>query len=162
MSLFRSLIYHSFPDLPYFREPQVQSDMANILFLHAATHVDIGYRQGMHELLAPIYLAIDYDSLDKWTTSVQERDLLELCDRTWVAADAWALFGAVMDAVNPWYEWREPTNSQNKSAEDGLQPYVAPVVTICNRIQNQYLSNVDPTLWRRMSELGIEPQLYGM
>jgi TBC1 domain family member 5 len=86
-----------------------------------------------------------------------------LADRTWVAADAFALFRVVMEAANPWYEWQEPANNQKKkSPEDGLHPYAAPVVAICNRIQNQYLSNVDPTLWRRMSELGIEPQLYGM
>ncbi|KIM28970.1 hypothetical protein M408DRAFT_8402 [Serendipita vermifera MAFF 305830] len=154
-------VQRTFPELPYFREPQVQSDMTNVLFLHSATHADIGYRQGMHELLAAIFLAVDYDSLDKWTATVHGEELLEMCDRTWVAADAWALFGVVMEAVNPWYEWREPANSQKKS-DDGIQSYVAPVVAVCNRLQNQYLSNIDPTLWRRMSELGIEPQLYGI
>ncbi|CAG7846481.1 SubName: Full=Related to molybdenum cofactor biosynthetic protein {ECO:0000313/EMBL:CCA66895.1} [Serendipita indica DSM 11827] len=155
----RQDVQRTFPDLSYFREPEVQSDLTNILFLHAAKHPEIGYRQGMHEILAAIFLAVDYDSLDRWTSSVDDRDILEMCDRTWVAADAWSLFGLVMNSMNIWFEWREPTGAP-KETENGLNPYVAPIVTTSNRIQNQYLSNVDPTLWRKMSELGIEPQLF--
>lgn len=158
----RQDVQRTFPDLPYFRDPQVQYDLSNVLFLHATNHPDIGYRQGMHELLAAIFLAVDRDSLDKWTSTVQDTDILDMCDRTWVAADAWSLFSIVMEGVNPWYEWREPPVTRLNPLDDGLRPYTAPISTICNRIQNQYLSNVDPTLWRRMSELGIEPQIYGM
>lgn len=151
-----------FPDIPYFRDVQVQADLTAVLYLHSATHPNIGYRQGMHELLASIFLAIDYDSVDHWSTAIQDKNILEMCDRTWVAADAWSLFEVIMRAVNPWYEWQDPTPSGSKESEGSVQPYVTPIVTVCNRIQNQYLSKVDPTLWRKLSEVGIEPQLYGM
>lgn len=62
----------------------------------------------------------------------------------------------------PRYEWKEPAVIDRQDLEGGVNPYIAPIVTACNRIQNQHLSSVDPTLWRRMSELGVEPQLYGM
>jgi TBC1 domain family protein 5 len=116
----------------------------------------------MHELLASIFLTVDYDSLDHWTSGIQDKDILEMCDRTWVAADAWYLFGIVMEHVNPWYEWRESPSKGLQSSTEGLQPYSAPIVNICDRIQNLHLKNVDPTLWRRMNEVGIEPQLFGM
>ena len=154
-------LFLRFPDLSYFREPEVQSDLTKVLFLHAAKHLEIGYRQGMHEILAAIFLAVDYDSLDRWTSSVEDRDILEMCDRTWVAADSWSLFGLVMNSMNVWFEWREPPGGP-KETENGLNSYVAPIVAVSNRIQNQYLSNVDPTLWRKMNELGIEPQLFLM
>lgn len=85
----------------------------------------------MHEVLATIFLAVDYDSLDKWTSPVHDPDTLEMCDRTWVAADAWSLFNDVMEAVNSWYEWREPQVTQLNPAEEGLRPYTAPIVTVC-------------------------------
>ncbi|KAG8867855.1 hypothetical protein FRC20_004674 [Serendipita sp. 405] len=155
-------VQRTFPELSYFREKQVQTDLTNVLYLHAVKHSDIGYRQGMHELLAAIFLAVDYDSLDRWTSSVHEKDILDICDRNWVGADAWHLFSLVMGAITPWYEWRELARTDLTDSNEGLTPYTAPIVAICNRMQNQYLSSVDPTLWRRMSELGIEPQLYGI
>lgn len=84
----------------------------------------------MHELLATIFLALDYDSLDKWTSSVHDSDVLEMCDRTWVAADAWSLFSIMMEGLNSWYEWREPEISRLNSADDGLRPYSVPIVTV--------------------------------
>jgi TBC1 domain family protein 5 len=48
----------SFPDIGYFRDDDVQQQLTNILFLYAVMHPDIEYRQGMHELLAPVYYAV--------------------------------------------------------------------------------------------------------
>lgn len=106
----------SFPDLEYFRDPQVQYDLTNILYIQAAANPDVSYRQGMHELLASIYLVVDSDSLDRWTSSVQENDILDICDRTWVAADAWALFEVMMQGMNTWCVFHVP----------GLQIFILP------------------------------------
>ena len=37
--------------------------MTDILFIFAKLTPEVGYRQGMHELLAPILWTVDYDSL---------------------------------------------------------------------------------------------------
>jgi hypothetical protein len=42
----------------YFRNEDIQHQLTNILFLYCQMHPDIGYRQGMHELLAPLFYAI--------------------------------------------------------------------------------------------------------
>src|SRR6266576_6444442 len=110
----------------------------------------------MHELLAPLYHAVQYDSVrcseDQDPTTFQE-----ICSRMWVAADAWALFNIVMNGVSRWYEWREsPDRSLHLSshvqldiARGGtqLRPYVAPIVRTCNDIQTTLLRAVDPPLW---------------
>ena len=101
-----SQCYLRFPDIGYFRDPQVQTQLTNILFLYSATHSDIGYRQGMHELLAPLFYAVDFDSITEGTPA--DPELAEYCSRTWVAADAWVLFRVVMGGVNIWYAWQEP------------------------------------------------------
>lgn len=141
----------------------------------------------MHELLAPLYYAVDFDSI---SLSAAPSPVEEFCSRVWVAADAWALFSSVMRGVGRWYEWREskvanfPDNtvttptSMNGSGKNplashvhlnleggpgmGMQPYVAPIVETCNKIQSVLLKSVDPPLWKSLQASGIEPQMYGM
>ena len=165
--------YHSsilsFPDIGYYRAPEVQSQLASILFLYAVLHPDVGYRQGMHELLAPLYYAVDYDSLPD-TSDPDPDDLSDLCARRWVAADAWVLFDRVMGGAGQWYEWREAPQRQvpavaglvHLNGQGGIEPYVAPILQACNRVQRELLKSADPLLWGRLQAEGIEPQMYGM
>ncbi|GBE80030.1 RabGAP/TBC protein [Sparassis crispa] len=167
-------VERTFPDVGYFRDPEVQAQLTNILFVHSVMHPDVGYRQGMHELLAPLYFAVDYDSVTEDEPGLDDSPVKEFCSRTWVASDAWSLFVSVMRGVGRWYEWRESQSPADTSplgshvqlnipsGETRLKPYVAPIVDACNRIQSTYLKSVDPELWRRMQSAGIEPQIYGI
>ena len=165
----------SFPDIDYFRSPDVQLQLTNILFLYSQTHTTIGYRQGMHELLAPLFYAVDWDSVPDNTFLQSEMN--EFCSRDWVAADSWVLFDAVMRGVGQWYEWRETPPALPSATTSPLHghiqldlpndqfdttPYVTPVVKVCNRIQSTLLKNIDPILWKSVHDAGIEPQIYGM
>lgn len=168
----------SFPDIGYFRDIDVQNQLTNILYLYSISNPAIGYRQGMHELLAPLYYAVDYDTIppDGDDPNIQDPELQEMCSRTWVPADAWALFLSVMHGVSRWYEWRETDDSGGTGqtspfpnhvqlSPDGkvnLKPYVAPIVQACNYVQSTLLRTVDPLLWKKMQAAGIEPQIYGM
>ncbi len=160
-------LYRSFPDIGYFRAPAVQSQLASILFLYAVLYPHVGYRQGMHELLAPIYYAVDFDSLPDTSES---DDFSELCARRWVAADAWALFDSVMSGAGQWYEWRELPQRQVRTVaglvhlngQGSTAPHVTPILHACNRVQGELLQSVDPVLWERLQAEGIEPQMYGM
>lgn len=164
-----------FPDIGYFRDSDVQYQLTNILYLYSVSVPNIGYRQGMHELLAPLYHAVDYDSIPQ-DVDTAEPQMKELCSRDFVAADAWALFLAVMKGVSRWYEWREPDSvataggfsplpNHVQLTSDGkldLKPYVARIVQDCNHLQGTLLRTVDPILWKTLHGTGIEPQIYGM
>ncbi|KAJ3550663.1 hypothetical protein NM688_g5023 [Phlebia brevispora] len=166
-------VERTFPDIGYFREPEVQTQLTNILFLYSVSHPDIGYRQGMHELLAPLYYAIDYDSVPE-DAELDDVNVKEFASRAWVAADAWALFSRIMLGVGRWYEWQEPKGSPkgttplpshvhlSATPDVVLKPYVAPIIEACNRIQSTLLKSVDPQLWRSLQSSGIEPQIYGI
>lgn len=163
---------HRFPDIEYFRDPEVQSQLTLILYVHSVTHPEIGYRQGMHELLAPVLYTLDFDSVDPLESN--DADLTVLCNRTWVAADAWAIFGVIMEGVNGWYEWREPpppslpSPLKSQFRHGGPQgpvdtkPYVAPIVLACQQLQADFLKSSDPVLWKSLQKSGVEPQIYGM
>ncbi|KAG5646643.1 hypothetical protein DXG03_002633 [Asterophora parasitica] len=134
----------------------------------------------MHEVLASLYYAVAYDSLPapQPGTALDNADVHEVCSRTWVAGDAWALFESVMSSLSKWYEWREqpqnPTSRHtssllathvNLNIPDGqleIKPYIAPIVEACNHIQFNFLRATDPLLWKHMQAAGIEPQIYGI
>ena len=132
----------------------------------------------MHELLAPLFYAINFDSIPQEGDAVAASAIVrELCSENWIAADAWTLFEAVMQGVFRWYEWREPpmhtkssppTNSQVSGSyhitggQNGMQLYIAPIVQTCNYIQSTLLKASDPMLWKHVHGAGIEPQIYGM
>ncbi|KAL1746339.1 hypothetical protein HDZ31DRAFT_81248 [Schizophyllum fasciatum] len=162
-------VERTFPEIDFFRDANVQTHLTDILFLYCAANPEIGYRQGMHELLAPIYYAVDFDALpEDEPATAEDAALRELCAQTWIAADAWALFSAVMRGAAQWYEWREPAQLAapvHPAAAGGkleLKPYVSPVVLACNRIQSTLLRAIDPLLWGKMQGAGIEPQIYGI
>lgn len=155
-------VERTFPEIPYFRQPAVQAALTTILFLHCLEYPSVGYRQGMHELLAPILYVVDFDSVPPNSPEVS-REVQDMCNRTWVAADAWLLFGLVMNAVREWYEWQEPA-SQTTSTNGPIPTtkWMAPIVKICGDIQGEYLKKLDPLLWQKLKEGGIEAQLYGI
>ncbi|KAF5315521.1 hypothetical protein D9611_004650 [Ephemerocybe angulata] len=169
-------VERTFPDIAFFREDEVQDELTNILLVYSLTHPSIGYRQGMHELLAPLYHAVYFDSVGD--ESQIDTDLRLLCSRKHVGADSWGLFDTVMQNVAVWYEWQQPDpkaigrRSQASlsghvhliipDGQNGIQPYVAPIVKACNKIQNELLKKCDPALWKSMENSGIEPQIYGI
>ncbi|CAA7271746.1 unnamed protein product [Cyclocybe aegerita] len=171
-------VERTFPDIPFFRESDIQDQLTDILFLYSVLHPSIGYRQGMHELLAPLYLAVNFDSItDDEVQDEQFKDMREICSADFVAADSWALFNSVMDGVSRWYEWRDPLEGDASSRSSsspffkqavvsegqlGISPYVAPIVQACNRIQSTLLQTCDPLLYQSMQKVGIEPQIYGI
>ncbi|KAJ3717673.1 rab-GTPase-TBC domain-containing protein [Lentinula guzmanii] len=166
-------VERTFPDIDFFRNTDVQDQLTNVLFLYSSINTSIGYRQGMHELLAPLYYAVDADSLF-YTHESHPEIPMELCSKLWVAADAWILFESIMRFASRWYEWRENPPTQalpsplsnhiqlNSDGEAQFQPYIAPIVQDCNQIQSTFLRTTDPLLWKRLQSSGLEPQIYGI
>ena len=160
--------------------PQSDTDKVNIVAVLSrhAFPADQFRVTGMHEILAPLYHAVHFDSImQSEEFPIEDSELAEICSRLWVAADAWMLFDVVMRGISKWYEWREsaltsptdiisPVSPRGRSSlPDGhveIKPYIAPIVETCDRIQSQILRTTDPLLYRHMQALGIEPQIYGM
>ncbi|KAF8921373.1 rab-GTPase-TBC domain-containing protein, partial [Mucidula mucida] len=171
-------VERTFPEVEFFRLPEVQTELTSILFIYSDMNPSIGYRQGMHELLAPLYYAVYSDAISSSEAPyIKDNDVKELCARPWVAADSWALFEAMMRGTSRWYEWREPTQDvTNKSplnthvtfnvsqarGSSEIKPYITPIVQTCNDIQANLLRITDFQLWQRLQTTGIEPQIYGI
>lgn len=174
-NVIRQDVERTFPEMPYFRSTAVQDEMTSILYLYCSEREDVGYRQGMHELLACVYRAVDYDSIQPG--DCPDRPELEtLCDRNYVAADAFTLFSLIMHRMELWYEWRAPTKILNQpgiphfSADGELVPtpngqiksYVTPIIPLSASIRDEKLRLVDPHLFEKLREANVEPQMFGM
>ncbi|GMK56522.1 hypothetical protein CspeluHIS016_0303620 [Cutaneotrichosporon spelunceum] len=145
----RQDVDRTFPDIPYFAQEHVRRALTTMLFLFAVTNPDVGYRQGMHELLAVCLMTVDRDSLvaepgrarpsPLFTTpaAVREEVMIATLDRAYVEHDGFQLFIQIMKPARAFYEWR---------SEEG----------------NALLRRVDPQLWERLETEGVEPQIWAI
>lgn len=94
-------VHDRFPEIDYFRQPETQDKMTDLLFIFCKLAPEIGYRQGMHELLAPLLWVVDFDSLVP-SPSLDSLPHLVLA-RDYVEHDTWSLFSALMKTARTLY-----------------------------------------------------------
>ena len=137
----------------FFRDPIVQKRMLDILFIYSKLNPDLGYRQGMHELLAPILWVVDSDAMDttimpKQKNRQDDKFMGLVLDREYVEHDSFSLFCAVMQTAKMFYE---PGDKSGTSALNSR----------CAVIQES-LGLVDPDLADHLQVIGILPQVFLM
>ena len=151
------------PDNAYFREPSTQEQLLNVLFVFCKLNVDVGYRQGMHEILAPILWAVSQDavgveSIPKDETSGSSIDLLQaLLDHRHVEHDVFTLFCIVMQTAKSFYE--AGSNSMSFAVAASAN---SPIVERSRRIHEDYLWLTDPELADHLHAIDILPQIFVM
>lgn len=150
------------PENLFFREPSTQTMLLDILFIYCKLNRDIGYRQGMHEVLAPVLWVIARDAIDPMSLdagpknqAVPDSLILASFDRRYIEHDAFTLFGIIMQTVKSSYEMggvEQPgaTSSQNNS----------PIVERSKRIHEGYLHCADPELAEHLTSIEILPQIF--
>lgn len=86
--------------------------MVDLLFIWCKLTPEIGYRQGMHELIAPLLWAVDFDSLspprfsDDDEDDEDDRSLAHLVlSRNHVEHDTWQLFSTLMKSAKAFYDF---------------------------------------------------------
>ncbi|GLA38724.1 hypothetical protein AnigIFM63309_006032 [Aspergillus niger] len=143
----------------FFREPSTKSKMIDILFIYSKLNPDLGYRQGMHEILAPLLWVIDRDAIEPKSlreSSAKEADddlMHTLLDADYVEHDSFTLFCSVMQNVRVYYE-------HNRHRSENGQADVIPIVHQCHRIHNDLLVTADLELADHLQALEILPQIF--
>ncbi|KAL8714203.1 MAG: hypothetical protein Q9220_001932 [cf. Caloplaca sp. 1 TL-2023] len=135
--------------------------LLDILFIYCKLNPDTGYRQGMHEVLAPILWVISRDAIDKTDPSIKheeqaltDRLVCECFDARFVEHDTFTLFGIIMQTVKSFYEVNSftqvvPIASVNSS-----------IVERSQRIHQVLLHQVDPELAEHLIAIEILPQIF--
>jgi TBC1 domain family member 5 len=135
-------------DHSFFQEPSTQKILLDILFIYSKLHPDVGYRQGMHELLAPILWVVDCDAIESSTPTCSKAEdalMMDVLDRDFVAHDTFTLFCAVMQTAKSFYEIGDSGSL---------------VVDRSRRIHDEYLGEVDPELANHLQVIEILPQIF--
>jgi TBC1 domain family member 5 len=135
--------------------------MLDILFIYSKLNPDLGYRQGMHELLAPIIWAVDRDAVtfqqSGKTTQTGGNDdediMLQLLDANYIESDSFNLFCSVMQVARAFYEHTDNT-IVNGQAE------VAPIVGRSQFVHNELLMAADHELATHLNDIEILPQIF--
>ncbi|KAI4651829.1 hypothetical protein J4E93_002025 [Alternaria ventricosa] len=140
------------PDNVYFRQPATQTMMLDILFVWCKMHPDIGYRQGMHEILAPLLWVVERDAIDVagQQTGAMDHTLAEMLDSGYIEHDTHMLFSIIMQTAKSFYA----------PAETGSITKDTPMLARSSRIFEGSLPKVDPELYTHLVKLEIVPQIF--
>ncbi|KAG0652171.1 TBC1 domain family member 5 [Hyphodiscus hymeniophilus] len=156
------------PEEPYFRTPRTQRMMLDILFIFCKINQDVGYRQGMHELLAPILWVVEQDAIDcgndgdRNSESKEDELLSQTLDSACVENDAFTLFSLIMRSAKSFYELAEPDRRSSilSSGTVTTQPGASPIVERSKQIHEVYLARLDPGLAKHLTDIEVLPQIF--
>lgn len=141
----------------FFQEPSTKSKLTDILFVYSKLNPDVGYRQGMHELLAPILWVIDRDAVprpsDRTTSDNEEHLMLDLLDPQFVEHDSFTLFLCVMQTARLYYE-----HGESRSANGKID--VIPIVNRCQYLHQEALMIIDHELAKHLQAVDVLPQIF--
>lgn len=150
------------PDNLYFREPSTQAMLLDILFIFCKLNKDLGYRQGMHEVLAPILWVISRDAIDpesleqdsELQSNISELVLVSFSEK-YVEHDTFTLFAIIMQTVKSFYEMGS-TELPPVSAPSNNSP----IVERSKRIHEEYLRQADLELAEHLTAIEVLPQIF--
>ena len=147
------------PENLYFREPPTQKMLLDILFIYCKLNRDIGYRQGMHEVLAPLLWVVSRDAINSKSLgdqrAVMDDAMVSNLEQEYIEHDTFTLFGAVMQTVKNFYE----LGSINDTTTLGLLNN-SPIVERSKRIHENFLHHADPELAEHLTAIEILPQIF--
>ncbi|TKA74040.1 hypothetical protein B0A49_02725 [Cryomyces minteri] len=156
------------PDNFYFRQPTTQTMLLDILFVFRKLNPDVGYRQGMHEVLAPILWVVERDAIEPESLVATSRTrpqgstlLPEVFDACYVEHDTFTLFGLIMRNAKSFYEPGMHGKILKSTTKIGQQND-NPMVVRCKHIFEELLPQADPGLAAHLQEIDVVPQIFLM
>lgn len=164
-------VARTFPENEFFREKEIQKMMTNILFVYAKEHPNLAYRQGMHEILAPIVHMLHKERTQSCSiqSTLESADcevsklLTFVLDKEFIEDDSFGIFDSIMRKIGIWFMSTLESGMERKKTVDldGMQkPNESPIVTKCRYIQENLLKKHDEQLYSALTKNCIEPQLY--
>ncbi|KAJ3475417.1 hypothetical protein NLG97_g9466 [Lecanicillium saksenae] len=149
------------PDEANYHDDGIQMLILDVLFIYCKLNPGRGgYRQGMHELLAPIVHVLEQDAVNR--ESLVESDLLdaamlETLDAAYIEHDAFTLFSKLMERAQFFYEVKDVTQGTQSSQETS-----SAIVERSKHIHEVLLNKIDPDLAAHLTNIEILPQIFLM
>lgn len=143
------------PDEPFYHEDRIQTMILDILFVYCKLNpIVAGYRQGMHELLAPIVFVVDQDAVDRSAAGGEEDPtMVEMLDMSYVEHDAYALFSKIMERAGSFYQLGQPNGTGSDQSA---------IVEKSKHVHEVVLMKIDPELATHLKNIEVLPQIFLM
>lgn len=144
------------PDEPFYHKESTQTLILDILFIWVKLNTDLGgYRQGMHELLAPLLYVVDKDAIDRKNVgdAIADPNMVEMLDSYFIEHDTFALFSRLMDHTKPFYE-------VSVDAGGPMSGEQSAIVEKSKMIHEVALMRIDPELAKHLQNIEILPQIF--
>lgn len=150
------------PEEPFFRKPDTQQKLLDILFIFTKLNQDVGYRQGMHELLAPFLMVLETDAVDKRSSTRGDPLMLDMLELRFIEHDAFTLFSILMRSAKSSYGLEEPEKKpQSPSRTGAMSPRQdSPIVERSKQIHEVYLKQLDAELAQHLIDVEVLPQIF--
>jgi TBC1 domain family member 5 len=157
------------PDEANYHNSRIQDMVTDILFIYCRANPNRGgYRQGMHELLAPFVHVLETDAVDSAVAGKNDgidEQLLELTNADFIEHDAYILFSALMDYAQIFYAVDDSdSRSTTGNSADRWQArgQSASIVERSKFIHQVCLQKVDPELAMHLTSMEVLPQIFLM
>uniref|UniRef100_A0A8D0C7J7 TBC1 domain family member 5 n=1 Tax=Salvator merianae TaxID=96440 RepID=A0A8D0C7J7_SALMN len=166
-------VTRTFPEMQYFQEENVRKILTDVLFCYARENEQLLYKQGMHELLAPIVFILHCDHqafLHAIEAAQPSEEMKVLLNPEYLEHDAYAMFTHLMKTAEHWFSTYEHDSQKEKDAMMTPMPFARPqdlgpsiaIVAKVNQIQDNLLKKHDIELFMHLNRLEIAPQIYGL
>ncbi|NWZ61973.1 TBCD5 protein, partial [Acrocephalus arundinaceus] len=168
-------VTRTFPEMQYFQQENVRKILTDVLFCYARENEQLLYKQGMHELLAPIVFILhcDHQAFSHASEAAQPRQALRfifLLNPEYLEHDAYAMFTRLMKTAEHWFSTFEHDSQKEKDVMITPMPFARPqdlgpsiaIVAKVNQIQDHLLKKHDIELYMHLNRLEIAPQIYGL
>jgi TBC1 domain family member 5 len=167
------------PNIDYYHKENVQEMMTNLLFCYARENPKICYRQGMHEILAPLIFVLhcDHQSLchiQEETNVELDHTLVTVLNPIFIEEDSYQLFSQIMKSLELFYRINDMQISESGQLvnipHDPETPKPSPskksseieVVHQLNMIRDTIFAKNDLHLHNHLLKLEIPLALFGI
>ncbi|XP_021563394.1 TBC1 domain family member 5 isoform X2 [Carlito syrichta] len=172
-SMIEQDVKRTFPEMQFFQQENVRKILTDVLFCYARENEQLLYKQGMHELLAPIVFTLhcDHQAFLHASESAQpSEEMKTLLNPEYLEHDAYVMFSQLMETAGPWFSTFEHDGHKGKETLMTPIPFARPqdlgptiaIVTKVNQIQDHLLKKHDIELYMHLNRLEIAPQIYGL
>uniref|UniRef100_A0A8C5G434 TBC1 domain family member 5 n=1 Tax=Gouania willdenowi TaxID=441366 RepID=A0A8C5G434_GOUWI len=168
--LIKQDVLRTFPEIRYFQDEDVRTKLTDILFCYARENEQLLYKQGMHELLAPLVYVLhrDHQAFQHASETASPSEEMK-CLLNPYHFDI-AMFSQLMETAEPWFSSYEREVRKGKEEMLTSIPFARPqdmgpsvaIVTKVNRIQDLLVKKHDVELHMHLNRLEIAPQIYGI
>ncbi|XP_025959503.1 TBC1 domain family member 5 [Dromaius novaehollandiae] len=166
-------VTRTFPEMQYFQQENVRKILTDVLFCYARENEQLLYKQGMHELLAPIVFILhcDHQAFSHASEAAQPSEEMKvLLNPEYLEHDAYAMFTCLMKTAEHWFSTFEHDSQKEKDVMITPMPFARPqdlgpsiaIVAKVNQIQDHLLKKHDIELYMHLNRLEIAPQIYGL